>query len=158
MVTRIAGAGLVLAAALAHAPSVAQNVTADPDRIASILQKEGYQAKRVSADKEPRIETAMAGYNTSIYFFGCDDNGRACKTVQFYAGFNPKQSPTLQAMNDYARENRFGRIYLDKEGDPIIEMDVDLEVGGMSEALFIDNLAYWESILGRFGSFVFKNN
>lgn len=153
-VLRLAGAIVALAMA---APVAAQNVTADVDRIMKIMEAEGYSPKREGEGSEPRIEMEMAGYMASLYFYGCDDKGANCKSVQFYAGFNPKTNPTLQAMNDYARDNRWGRIYLDGEGDPVIEMDVDLEAGGMSEALFIDNIAYWNSILERFADFVFKD-
>ncbi|MDB5673507.1 MAG: YbjN protein, partial [Sphingomonas bacterium] len=37
-----------------------------------------------------------------------------------------------------------------KEHDPILEMDVDLDDGGVSPALFIDNIEFWTSILGKF--------
>ncbi len=147
---------LALLASTLGAPLAAKPVTADVAQIVAILHKEGYQAKRVGEASEPRIDTAMGGYTMAIYFYGCDDNGQACKSVQFYAGFNPKTNPTLQAMNDYARDNRWGRVYLDKDGDPVIEMDVDLEAGGMSEELFIDNIAYWESILAKFADFALK--
>ena len=150
-------AAVLLGGMAGMAPANAENVTADVDRITAILQSEGYQAKRAGETAAPRIETAMSGYSATVVFYGCDDKGQACKSVQFYAGFNPKTSPTLQAMNDYAKDNRFGRIYLDEDNDPVIEMDVDLEAGGMSEELFIDNLAYWTTILDRFADFVFDN-
>lgn len=148
--------GLALLAATLASPLAAAPVTADPAEIAAILQREGYQAKLAGQPGEPRIETAMSGYQMAIYFYGCDGKGQGCKSVQFYAGFNPDTNPTLQAMNDYARDNRWGRIYLDKENDPVIEMDVDLEAGGMSEELFLDNIAYWDTILTKFADFVFK--
>lgn len=147
----------VAAAALAaSAPLAAKNVTADVDQIAAILQQEGYQAKRAGKGSEPRIETSMEGYTAAIYFFGCNDQGKDCKSVQFYAGFNPKTNPSLDAMNKYSQENRFGWVYLDSEGDPVIEMDLDLEAGGMSEELFIDNMAYWTTIMSKFADMVFK--
>ena len=45
---------------------------------------------------------------------------------------------------------RFTRAYLDKEGDPMLAMDVDLDDGGMSAALFIDNIEFWTTQLGIF--------
>ena len=57
-------------------------------------------------------------------------------------------------MNEYASINRFGRVYLDSDGDPVVEMDIDLEAGGMSEALFADNIAYWDAIMTNFSSWV----
>jgi hypothetical protein len=41
-------------------------------------------------------------------------------------------------MNLYAARTRWGLSYLDHEGAPTIEMDLDLENGGLSEELFID--------------------
>ena len=147
---------VALLASTLGAPLAAKQVTADVAQIAAILQKEGYQAKVAGEGSDVRIDTAMGGYTMAVYFYGCDDKGKGCKSVQFYAGFNPKTNPTLQAMNDYARDNRWGRVYLDKDGDPVIEMDVDLEVGGMSEELFLDNIAYWDTIMGKFADFAFK--
>ena len=95
----------------------------------------------------------MAGYNFIILPFSCDENGDDCKSVQFYTAFAADTDPTLEEMNNYASENRFGRVYLDQDGDPAIEMDIDLEAGGMSEALFMDNLAYWEAIMVNFAEF-----
>jgi hypothetical protein len=53
-------------------------------------------------------------------------------------------------MNEWNRGERFGRGYLDKENDPIIEMDLDLDDGGVAPLLFIDNIEFWASILSKF--------
>lgn len=45
---------------------------------------------------------------------------------------------------------RFARAYLDKENDPILEMDVDLDDGGLSPRLFIDNVEFWTASLAKF--------
>jgi Putative bacterial sensory transduction regulator len=151
----------VLAAALSAAlagPAMARNVTADISQIAALLKSKGETLEIKSAADDPYIRVTGEGYDYSIFAYGCDDKDANCKSVQFYAAFNPKVSPELQAMNDYARDNRWGRIFLDKEGDPAIEFDVDLEKGGMSEALFLDNVAYWEAIIDKYGDFVFGPN
>lgn len=146
------------AAILAAAPAAAKNITADLDQIADVLQDEGYKAKIDKGDGQRWIESAMSGYNYIILPFGCDDTGKNCKSIQFYVAFVPMNKPTLEEMNTYAAENRFGRVYLDDEGDPIIEMDLDLEAGGMSRDLFLDNLAYWETIMVAFGDFAFSKD
>jgi hypothetical protein len=139
-------------------PAMAKNVTADVNQIAALLKKGGETLEIKPDDDGPYVRVTGDGYDYSIFTYGCDDKDKNCKSVQFYAAFNPKTSPTLEAMNGYARDNRWGRIYLDKEGDPAIEFDVDLEQGGMSEALFLDNVAYWEMIIDRYGDFVFGPN
>jgi hypothetical protein len=56
----------------------------------------------------------------------------------------------LERINEWNRSQRFGRAYLDKDGDPVIEMDLDLDDGGLSAALFADNLEFWDAVLGKF--------
>lgn len=145
-------------AAVIAAPAIAKNVTADINQIAALLTKNGEKVEIKSVNEVSYIRVTRDGYDYSIFTFGCDDNDRNCKSVQFFSAFNPKVKPTLEAMNLYARDNRWGRIYLDKVGDPVIEFDVDLEAGGMSEALFLDNIAYWEAVIKKFGDFVFGPN
>ena len=122
------------------------------------MKRNGYTVK-VKTDKDGshiRTSRGKDTYSFSIFFYGCTEGTmNDCKSVQFFSAFSPKTKPTLDALNAYARDNRWGRVYQDKDGDPVIEMDVDLEKGGMSEALFIDNLEYFEAVVGKFGEFAF---
>jgi hypothetical protein len=56
----------------------------------------------------------------------------------------------MSQMNDWNKTKRFSRGYIDKDGDPVMEFDLDLDDGGMSEALFIDNVEFWEVSMGNF--------
>jgi hypothetical protein len=67
----------------------------------------------------------------------------------FYAWFD-RDAPSFEDMNTYSSQRRWGRFYIDAEGDPTIEFDLDLEDGGISPALFVDNLEYWDGILADF--------
>ncbi|HEY4168655.1 MAG TPA: YbjN domain-containing protein [Reyranella sp.] len=49
------------------------------------------------------------------------------------AGFS-KKGVAPQRILDWNRDKRFGRAYLDKVGDPWVEMDVDVEHGATTEA------------------------
>lgn len=154
----IAGAILSASMMMAASPLAARNITADVEQIAQLLQSEGYQAKLQGEGEERHIKTGMAGYDFLILPFDCDGKGENCKSVQFYAAFTAENKPTLEEMNSYAAENRFGRIYLDGDRDPVIEMDIDLEAGGMSPSLFMDNLAYWEAVMVSFAEFSFSKD
>lgn len=154
--------GLKLAAGAAAltamaAPAFAQNVEANYKKVAAALESAGYEASIEGEGTDRFVSSASAGYTFSVFFFGCDDAGDACKTVQFYAGFAPDNKPTLTQMNQYAATRRWGRVYIDDEGDPVIEMDVDLEDGGMSKELFTDNVEYWETVMNAFADWVFDN-
>jgi len=95
------------------------------------------------------IVSGVSGTEFRILFYNCKDN-RNCATVQFQTGYTLDKKPTLEKINAWNSSQRFGRAYLDKEQDPMIEMDVDLDDGGVSKALFTDNLEFWASVLANF--------
>jgi len=131
----------------------AQMITAtEPQNIAAVLQSEGYAAKiEKTSDGDPVIRSKSSGSNFSVYFYNCE-KGKNCATVQFNAGYNTDEDkqPTLEKINDWNKGRRFGRAYLDNENDPIVEMDVDLDDGGLSRDLFVDNFEIWTSIMSEF--------
>ena len=144
---------IAVAAALAAwaLPAEAQMVRAqDPGSLVKALQQGGYAA-RLGTDKvgDPMITSGVSGTNFQIFFYNCTDH-KACATVQFHSGYDLKQSIGLERINAWNSTQRFGRAYLDKEEDPILEMDVDLDDGGVSQLLFIDNVEFWASVLGKF--------
>lgn len=149
---------LTLGAAAAAHPVSAANVVADPAQVAEVFKAAGYRAEpKTSEDGDVYLSSSTGGYTFLVFFNGCDQGTTNCKSVQFYAGFTPEPKFTPEQINAYARGHSWGRFYLDEEGDPAVEMDVDLEQGGMSEALFKDNIAYWEAVLSDFGKFVFAD-
>ena len=122
----------------------------DPQSLVRAMQANGYTAQ-LTADQtgDPMIRSAAGGTNFQVLFYNCT-NHRECATVQFHVGYDLKTSPSLESINEWNRTQRFGSAHLDKENDPILEMDVDLDDGGLSPLLFIDNLEFWTSALGRF--------
>jgi hypothetical protein len=142
---------LIAAAALAATtPALAQNVTADPARLTAAMQASGYQAELGKDNTgDPMITSAAAGSKFVVLFYNCTDHA-ACQTIQFQTAWAMKTKPTLSAINEWNHANRFGRAYLDKEGDPGIMMDINLDKGGMSTGLFRDNLEVWVAVLGNF--------
>lgn len=139
-------------------PAHAENVVADLDRIERLLAEAGYEPKLTANAGEEFIAAYLDGYEFLILPYGCNESKRDCRSIQFFIAFDPPESPGLEAMNAYARENRWGRVYLDQDYDPALEFDLNLEKGGMSEELFLDNLAYWESAVVAYARFVFKKD
>jgi hypothetical protein len=132
-------------------PAEAQMVRGqDPSTLVRALQKEGMAAK-LGVDKvgDPMITSGVGGTTFQIFFYNCTKN-KDCATVQFHSGYDLKTPVSLDKLNEWNRNKRFGRAFLDAENDPILEMDVDLDDGGLSQALFIDNVQFWSSILGEF--------
>ncbi|HEY0623687.1 YbjN domain-containing protein [Sphingomonas sp.] len=137
-------------------PAAAQTINVrDPELVAELLRKEGYQAK-VDEKKEgedPVITSAAAGSTFGIYFYNCE-KGKNCQSVQFYAGFQ-KPKMDLARANAWNRDKRFGRAYIDKDGDAALEMDVNVEPGGMPRELFADSLNIWSDLIGEFRTRVY---
>jgi len=136
-------------------PAHGQMVKAqDPDSVVRALKSAGYEAE-VGADKDgsPTVTSTASGSRFMIFFYNCT-GGKSCATVQFFASYEVKPAVTLDKINQWNREQRFGRAYLDKDGDPVVEMDLDLDDGGVSTPLFKDNVEFWVSVLGRFETFI----
>ena len=145
---------LAVMAASGALPAQAQMVRAqDPDSVVEALQASGYTATLgTDGVGDPMVTSAVGGTTFQIYFYNCTDN-RECATVQFHSGYD-LAGQDVERMNEWNRTKRFARAYLDREDDPILEMDVDLDDGGVSRPLFIDNLQFWTSVLADFERFI----
>ena len=132
-------------------PARAQMVRAqDPQSLVAAMQAAGYEAV-LGIDRigDPKIDSSVSGSRFVVFFYNCTDN-RECATIQFHSAYDVPSAITLDRINAWNSSQRFGRAYLDREGDPVLEMDVDLDDGGISTALFIDNLQFWETVLVNF--------
>jgi hypothetical protein len=91
---------------------------------------------RLGADNfhEPLIESHAGKIKFYVYFYDCDQ-ARRCSNIQFRAGFSTHGGLTLARINDWSTRWRFGRLYLDPEGDAILDMDVDVARGVTAEQL-----------------------
>jgi hypothetical protein len=135
---------------VAPAPAMAQNIGfASPQAIAKVLRDKGYQAEIQTSGETPVIRSAAGGAKFAVLFMNCT-KGAACTTIQFYAGFTSEGSVPMAKMNEWNKTKRFARGYLDSDNDPVVEMDLDLDAGGMSQALFTDNFEVWTSLLASF--------
>lgn len=141
----------MLAALAMTGAARAQMVTAqNPSSVVSAIQRAGYQAALQNSDSgSPYIDSASSGSSFTIFFYGCT-GGKDCKTVQFFSGYKSPRNASLNALNEWNAKNRFGRAYVSDSGSVRLEMDVDLDDGGMSTALFQDNLEFWVVIMASF--------
>ena len=128
----------------------AQMVTAkNPQSVVSALQNAGYKAELTKdGTGDPLIRSSSGGSSFAVFFFGCTKN-IDCATIQFFAGYTDKK-PTISLMNDWNSKKRFGRAYVTDTGAARIEMDVDLDDGGLSAKLFEDNVEFWVVTMSAF--------
>jgi len=112
----------------AAAPATAQaddeaNVLYDItlDRIVEILQDMGYRA---TAEREgpPRVKTRIAGMNAQIFAYN-ETNGKY-SSIQVTVLFQGAQGLSHETVNAVNALKRFCKMYLDREGDLVIEFDL----------------------------------
>lgn len=149
----------VLAAAgiFAATPAHAELVSADPGAVKVIIESRGWPAKLVrNGTDNPYIESKSNGRKFVILFMNCSD-GRNCKTLQYYLGFSDASNASLNRMNQWNKEKRFARAYLDNDGDPVLEMDVDLDFNGIPRENLGETFNTWASLMDSFRDFVFND-
>ncbi len=72
-----------------------------------------------------RGNVVVTANNSKIVFF------ISGQTMQAYFGLRGT-SANVNTVNEWNKTKRFGRAYIDAEGDPVVELDYDLE-GGVSD-------------------------
>ncbi len=132
----------------AHAELVGAGRTAV---IADIVKAQGMKADIKQTDGEPDyIESSHDGLKYLILFMNCDDSQRNCKTIQFYMGYNDAKDTTLDELNSWNRDKRFARAYRDEQGDPVLEMDLDLDFNGIPRENVGEALNTWKALMEAF--------
>jgi hypothetical protein len=131
-------------------PVLAQDLVAgdNPDKILEIARGFGSAELETDSDGAPRIRGRMNGVLYSVFFYGCED-GKDCATIQFWT-FTDAPADALTAVNDWNRDRRFGKAYIDADGDVVIEMDVNL-LGGVTPKNLDDTFDWWRIVLERAG-------
>jgi hypothetical protein len=144
---------LVALAALALAmPAQAQDAAVDPDRIAALLRDAGNSAEYFTEEASYRqILSESGGYQFLVELYDCDA-GKACTTLEFFAGFPMEEPPTEEALDGYSGLRDGARIYLDRSGHPSIQLPVELT--SMTDAVFLDRLKTWEAMMAEFAGFL----
>lgn len=140
--------GIAQAAPLAEArrPVIIERLSAD--EVKRLLVGEGYAGAEIDEDGDVKVE--IQGI-TGFYLVGDEQDN-----LQFYAAWDVSDVG-LEAVNAWNRSKRYSRAYLDEDGYPVIELDLDLRGGLTAERIhdFFDtvkvSLLYFERevILGE---------
>ncbi len=106
-------------ATIASASEVIERL--DGRQVQTILGDLGFTGSEIDSDDDVIVN--MQGYRVLILVGS--DAGRSLMARFAVTG----TGATLQTVNDWNRTKRYSRAYLDDEGDPILESDLDLEGG-----------------------------
>ncbi|OYW45263.1 MAG: YbjN domain-containing protein [Sphingomonadales bacterium 32-68-7] len=152
---RIALAVLLAAGAAGTARAELVNPS-NPQKIVEIVQSRGWPAKLItSRDDDPYIESEHKGLKFLVLFMNCNDDHRQCKTLQYYLGFSDAKDTTLDRLNEWNRTKRFARAYRDETGDPVLEMDLDVDFAGLPRENIGETLNTWSTLMDSFHEFLF---
>lgn len=149
-----AAAALVLSALAPSTATAGMIAAKNPASVSALLKSKGYRAQIEKDDSGTRIRSADSGRNFTIFFMSCDDKEQNCTTIQFYAGFSDLKNIELSKINEWNKTRRFARAYIDNEGDPVIEMDVDLDFNGIPEENFMANVDIFTDSLSTYATFL----
>ncbi len=144
--------GLALMAVLA-APAAGAEETIDataPARILALVQGYGEAALTTDNLGDPLIEGRIGEKDYELFFYGCKEN-RDCKTLMFFAIWEAEDL-TDEMMADWNREKRFGKAYLDEDGNANVEMSVNLH-GGVTLVNLDDTIDWWRLVLAGFADY-----
>jgi len=146
-----------VALAFVATPAQAELVNAkNPATIKAIVESQGWPATIVSKpDEDPYIESNRNGLKFLVLFMNCTDN-RNCKTLQYYMGFTDAKNVSLERLNEWNKTKRFARAYRDKEGDPVLEMDVDIDFAGIPRENLGETFNTWASLMDSYRDFIFE--
>lgn len=108
--------------------------------VRDLLRTEGYQTDLDAGNDVCHFK--MMGYSVQMFVA---DGG---ESIQFHCGWADTNA-TLRSVNAWNEGMRFSRAYIDSDGDPHLELDLDL-AGGVTRARVIDFLATCRVSLERF--------
>lgn len=139
----------LLAPGLARAQQAALIDASDPNRIAQVIQANGFQAN-VERDSrgDPLIRSSSEGVTFAIYFYGCRENAN-CRSIQYATSFRMSKPPTLEAINRFNQTRTLGEASITTAGMPRLSYFMTLE-GGVTEQNFLYAFRLWRSVLSAF--------
>ena len=145
LVAALAGAALSIGVAQA-APLLPGGVTR-AEVTAALAAKGLPAALKADGAGEQLIATKVGDTPFVIIFYGC--KAQRCQSVMFKTAYHFDGGVSAATINDWNRNKRFIRAWLDPDQDPNAVMDVDFEKGATSEAI-ASNLETWLGILPLF--------
>ena len=134
--------------------SVAEVTAKNAYTILEAVHEYGYTATmEKDNDGDPKIVGRVSSTKFNVYFYGCKENTN-CKSLIFKAGYNLSDGLPASKINEWNRNKRFSRAYIDEEGDPFLEMDVNLDYDGVGTKNFQDTLDWWRVSVESFEEFI----
>ncbi len=130
-------------------------INATPKDIGEVLRYNGYDFKSETYDGKEVLIVDIDGITSVIQFYGKEPE---FDSIQLYAGFVAEGTIERGRVNDWNKSSRFTRAYIDNEGDPVLEMDLNFSFGGIAERQLEDWLYLWEISLSSFHQHIYNKS
>lgn len=144
----LAGAFVLAGGMFAQAQEL---VLANPEAIRDIARGYGSASLDTSDQGAPMITGRADGRAYAIFFDNCPD-GTGCLDMRLFAVF-PGNKATLEVLNDWNREKRWGKAYADGDLDAAIELDVNMS-SGVPYGTVDQTIAIWVETVKNFATFI----
>ncbi len=102
-------------------------------QLAGILKRQKIEAKSANTDEVEYLIFRLSGNKSIIALYQCQKE--RCGTIKMSTFFKPSKPVGPKRINTWNQTRRYTRVYLDKDGDPVMEADVDLDGGAPLEAV-----------------------
>ena len=129
---------------VAPVPMVSGNT---PQAILEIAKGFGSATLEKDGVGDPKIVGRIDGTKYNLYFFNCEDDHTDCDTLQFTAGWTGFDV-SLRDLNVWNLERLYGKAYLDKDNDPILEMT--LVAAEMPASYLEEWFEWWQLAMKEF--------
>ena len=97
------------------------------------------------------VRSQVDGTPFAIYLYDCKKD--RCASLQYEVSFSNTENISLARLNNWNRQSRYIRAYLDRSGRVLGEYDLDIAPGMDGKGLD-HSLRRWRSALSRFKQFV----
>lgn len=114
----------------------------------TIVKELGFKYEvKTDSQGDPMFSFQQSGLRCGLYFYNKKEAGYTA--IQISTGFSLKTPPTLEKLNEWNRGKRYARAYLDRQGDPRVEVDLDLE-GGVTDGAIKELFRTNSAVLAQF--------
>jgi hypothetical protein len=122
---------------------------ASPKKITKILTSMGLEIQETKGkgeSEQPILKFDLAGYQVLLIL------AKDHTDAQLYVGFGGRQV-SAEKVNEWNARHRFARAYRDKDGEPVLESDIDF-TGGVTEANIKAWVKLFRDLMGAYSKFV----
>ena len=132
-----------------------------PNELLEILDSEKGTAKLNTSGEDTTLAGRVESVNYAVFFYQCDGGDMAslakpnsqCLGYEFRAYFTGEYTQDVEVVNAYNAAEHYGLLWLDKDGDLALQLNVIVE-GGITLENIRATFTWWRVVLGSFENYM----